>query len=368
MTPTLGIAMTRRLGLLSTAGLLILGSAWFWKRYYVVHDAGAGPAGPPVAAAPFQRTWRDGPVVLLGLGDSVTEGYGSTPGHSFFERLAVAPPDEAGDMMGRNLRAVFPRMTVLNKAVCGTTSSAVVENELIRLRPFPADTLGVVVVSTGGNDLIHNYGRTAPQAEAMYGATRAQAGPWVADYARRLEGMVARLEELFPGGAEIFMLSIFDPTDGVGDISHAELPDWPEGLAILADYNRAIAGCAERHAHVRLVDAHGAFLGHGIHSAQFWRPCYHADDPGYWLFANLEDPNDRGYDCIRRLLLLAMCEVFARAPARRRAGGALERTGSGCAGGRGQPGAPEGSRRLADPADRPPAPMGDRRHGCGRGS
>jgi hypothetical protein len=216
-------------------------------------------------------------------------------------------------MKGRDLTAVFPHMTVLNKAISGTTSSAVVENELIHLRPYPADTLGVIVVSTGGNDLIHNYGRTPPQPEAMYGATMDQAGPWIADYARRLDGMVARLEELFPGGAEVFLLSIFDPTDGIGDIANAELPAWPDGLAVLCAYNQAISGCVKRHAHVHLVDVHAAFLGHGIHSAQFWRTTYQAGDPGYWLYGNLEDPNDRGYDCIRRLILLSMCEVFAPA-------------------------------------------------------
>jgi hypothetical protein len=60
---------------------------------------------------------------------------------------------------------------------------------------------------------------------------------------------------------------------------------------------------------------HAVFLGHGIHCDQPWRATYQSRDPGYWLYGNLEDPNDRGYDAIRRLILLAMCEVFARAPA-----------------------------------------------------
>ncbi len=313
MPATLGFTVTRRLGLICAAGALLLGAAWIWKRYFLVHDMGEGPAGPPIALDSFHQTWRDGPVVLLGLGDSVTDGYGSSPGHSFFQLLADPPGDEFSDMKGRNLTVAFPRMKTINKAISGSTSSTVVENELIHLRPFTADVVGVVVLSTGGNDLIHNYGRTPPQPEAMYGATWNQAKPWIADYAGRLDGIVARLEELFPGGAEIFMLSIFDPTDGVGDISNAELPAWPDGLAILGAYNQAIAGCAKRHAHVHEVDVHAAFLGHGIHCAQFWRAEYHAEDPGYWLYGNLEDPNDRGYDAIRRLLLLAMSGVFTHA-------------------------------------------------------
>jgi hypothetical protein len=172
----------------------------------------------------------------------VTAGYGSTRGHSFVQRLTAPPGDEFSNMMGRDLTSVFPRMTGLNKAISGSTSSVVVRNELIRFQPFTADTVGIVVVSTGGNDLIHNYGQTPPQQEAMFGASSDQARPWLADYGRRLDDIVTRPEGLFPGGAEIFMLSIFDPTDGIGDIDNAGLPAWPDGLTILAAYNHELAG------------------------------------------------------------------------------------------------------------------------------
>ena len=49
---------------------------------------------------------------------------------------------------------------------------------------------------------------------------------------------------------------------------------------------------------------HEAFLGHGIHYAQFWSARYDSGDPHYWYYVNLEDPNERGYDLIRRLFLL----------------------------------------------------------------
>lgn len=64
-----------------------------------------------------------------------------------------------------------------------------------------------------------------------------------------------------------------------------------------------------------MVPVHDVFIGHGLHCAQPWRSTYHRDDPGYWLYENLEDPNDRGYDAIRRLFLLAMAEVFCARPA-----------------------------------------------------
>ena len=54
---------------------------------------------------------------------------------------------------------------------------------------------------------------------------------------------------------------------------------------------------------------------------------YHADDPSYWFYANFEDPNDRGYDAIRRIFLNEMAAVLPHTlpGAPLRPGGASER-------------------------------------------
>ena len=54
---------------------------------------------------------------------------------------------------------------------------------------------------------------------------------------------------------------------------------------------------------VRVVPMHDVFLGHGIHCRKIWAAHYHFDDPHYWYAPNLEDPNERGYDAIRRVFL-----------------------------------------------------------------
>ncbi|MBX3733044.1 MAG: hypothetical protein KF791_10665 [Verrucomicrobiae bacterium] len=54
------------------------------------------------------------------------------------------------------------------------------------------------------------------------------------------------------------------------------------------------------------MDIHTPFLGRGLFCRQFWRTHYHPHDPHFWDHDILEDPNDRGYDAIRRLFLLAM--------------------------------------------------------------
>jgi hypothetical protein len=55
-----------------------------------------------------------------------------------------------------------------------------------------------------------------------------------------------------------------------------------------------------------VVPVHDTFLGHGIHCRKFWRPNFRAADPCYWYLDNIEDPNDRGYDALRRVFLNAI--------------------------------------------------------------
>jgi hypothetical protein len=124
--------------------------------------------------------------------------------------------------------------------------------------------------------------------------------------------MIEQINSRFPGGCHIFLANIFDPTDGFGDVQRTGLPAWRDGLRIVAAYNSVIERCAGKHAFVHLVDIHGAFLGHGIHCTQFWSDHYDTNDPHYWYYSNLEDPNERGYDVIRRLFLLNIAKTADR--------------------------------------------------------
>ena len=67
--------------------------------------------------------------------------------------------------------------------------------------------------------------------------------------------------------------------------------------------NEAVERTAGQRKNVHIVDIRSVFLGHGIHCRDKRSPYYHKDDPSYWYFENLEDPNDIGYDAIRRLFL-----------------------------------------------------------------
>ena len=295
--------------------LLLLGLAlliaqwWFWW----CRPVGSGPVHIPVDLAKFQQPWTERPVFLVGLGDSVTAGFGADPGHSYFRRLASAPADEFPELYGAHLSNVLPSLSVTNLAVSGSTSLQHARQQIPNVPMQDPGVLGLVMMTTGGNDLLHHYGRTAPVEGAMYGATFEQAEPWARAFEKRLADMIGVVTNRFPGGCHVFLGTIYDPTDGIGDLQKAaELPPWRQGLGLLARHNEILRRFAIRNPNVHLVDVHQAFLGHGIHCSQFWRPFYDRSDPHYWYHDNLEDPNDRGYDALRRLFLNAIAQVLTR--------------------------------------------------------
>jgi lysophospholipase L1-like esterase len=294
----------RRLKWILLVGVLLIVSTLAYVEFFYRRPTGEGPAGPAVAASAFASVWSARSVELVGIGDSVTAGLGAaTPEHSYFARLLANPSDEYSDMVGRSLSAVFPNLRSENLAVSGSTSMQHADTIRDRLAQRDPDVFGIVVMTTGGNDLIHWYGRGEPRECAMYGATLAQAEPWIASFARRLSSMLDEITARFPGGCEIYLANIYDPTDGVGDAPSIMLPHWQDGLAIHARYNAIIEKAAASRSHVHLVPLYETFLGHGSHCRQPWLATYDAKDPHYWFYTNIEDPNDRGYDAIRRVFL-----------------------------------------------------------------
>lgn len=302
-------ASGKRLLTLSLFGLLLVSIVGVYQYLSSARPIGFGPSGPDVDPTAFARPWTSRPVLLVGLGDSVTAGFGARKSYSYFDRLVENPAEEFESVKSVNLRAVFPGLHATNLAVSGSISHELIGYQLPKLARTDTNTLGWVVMTTGGNDLIHNYGKSPPREQAMYGATWEQAQPWISGFESRLETIITEITARFPGGCHIFLGNIYDPTDGVGDIQRAGLPAWTDGLKIHAAYNDTIRRCSERHPQVHVVNLHDGFLGHGIHCAQFWSSHYDSKDPHYWYYFNLEDPNERGYDAIRRLFLIEMAKV-----------------------------------------------------------
>jgi lysophospholipase L1-like esterase len=296
-----------RLLLLVVVGALLIVAMLAYVHFEYSLPMGTGPAGPHVAREAFAKPWTTHKILLLGVGDSVTAGFGVTPPYSHFNRLVRNPEDEFEDMRGICLSAVLPNLSANNMAVSDSNSLHHLETVRERLQVQDSNTFGLIVITTGGNDIIY-YGRSTPREGAMYGATLDQARPWIENFENRLNQMVELLEARFPGGCMIFLANIYDPTDGAGDAQSAGLPAWPDGSAIHQAYNDVIRRCAERNPSVHVVPLYEEFLGHGIHCTKPWRSHYRRDDPHYWYYSNLVDPNIRGYDAIRRVLLIEIAK------------------------------------------------------------
>ncbi len=300
------------LSLLCFIGIVVF-CAWWYHL-----PMGTGPAGPRVPGEPFQRAWKNGKILFVGMGDSIITGFGSGGiQYSCFNRLHRTPIDDSEDMRDKDLSHVFPNLTVMNMATDASSSGF----HLTQLSSFPRrdeDVFGIVILSTGGIDLIHDYGRNPPRDEAIYGATYEEGLEFGKKFRTRLEKLLDGIHDKFPGGCFIFLSNLYDPTDGVGDIENVhpmlklvqKLPVWPDGLKIHGLWNRHIKEAAAKRDYVFLVDTHSVMLGHGIHCRDKDNPYYKADDPHYWYYFNLEDPNKRGYDTIRRVFLNAMIEAF----------------------------------------------------------
>jgi hypothetical protein len=299
----------KRLYVLLAIAAIVIPGVFAYIEFCLARPVGEGPAGPRVDRVAFNQPWTNASVQIVGIGDSVTAGLGArSPGHTFFNRALRNPKDEFSTMDGVCLSAVLPNLEAENLAISGSESATHLDVIRESLVSRDADTFGIVLMTTGGNDLIHSYGRSAPRECAMYGATMEQAEPWIQGFRKRLFEMFELISSRFPGGCEIYVADIYDPTDGVGDAPSLFLPDWPDGLAIHEKYNQAIEEVASSLNHVHVVPLHQTFLGHGSHCRQFWRSTYDAEDPHYWFFTNIEDPNDRGYDAIRRVFLNTIAE------------------------------------------------------------
>jgi len=277
-----------------------------------IRPMGDGPAGPAIAAEPFNKIWSEQKTVLIGIGDSITRGLGASKKDTYFELLIYNDNEIYSDMMGRDLSHVFPNLTYHNYAQDYTTTQDHIERQLVKVPQYGTEVRGIIVITSGGNDLIHDYGRTPPKDGAMYGCKNAQAEIWCENMKQRLDLLLTGLTAKFPGGCDIFLANIYDPTDGVGDPYTVGLPRWPDSMKVIALANQKIAELCEKYPNVHLVDIHSEFLGHGIHCDEWWRSTYRKDDPHYWYYTNLEDPNRRGFDAIRRLFLREMITVYCQ--------------------------------------------------------
>ncbi|OGQ89042.1 MAG: hypothetical protein A2289_18685 [Deltaproteobacteria bacterium RIFOXYA12_FULL_58_15] len=252
-------------------------------------------------------------IHIIGFGDSVTDGFCATSGLSFFELLIQNNNGIYPQWRGRDLRSHFASVTSNNQAISGSASCDYSTSDITYVLQQDPHTWKptVVVITLGGNDLIHNYNCSSPGECHAFCSSLAAATSWADNYRQRMIGFIQAAKASITGPTYILLANIYDPTDGVGDIENAGvgLPPWPDGFDVLALYNQQIEQIALATGAV-LVDMRAAMLGHGIHFDDRSNPYYDAGDPTYWYCQNLEDPNDRGYHAIRAAFWQAIEETL----------------------------------------------------------
>ena len=252
----------------------------------------------------FSPAYSDQKLHVVGFGDSVTAGFCAYTGYAYVDLLVDNKNEDYPGYTKRDLKYHFGEVVLNNEAISGSTScnytASAIRTALRNVSVADVDRTAVLV-TLGGNDLIHDYGCANPRECAAYCSDYNQAVSYAANYKSRMKGFLDVFKQELPN-TDIFLANIYDPTDGVGDIENAPipLPPWPDGLAVLALYNQTIAEIADEDVNVHLVDMRGAMWGHGLHYDDPTHPDYDAEDPSYWYCYNLEDPNERGYHEIRR--------------------------------------------------------------------
>jgi lysophospholipase L1-like esterase len=198
----------------------------------------------------------------------------------------------AASLLHRNRHLDFPAwagrdlasagLTGLVLAWDGATAADVLEHQLPLITEPPA----VVTITMGGNDLLSAWGDDAA------------AGAAISEVIAAGEVILARLGAA-GSASRIVISTVYDPSDGTGNIDPAELmPSWPGGLAALRELNAALAGLAARHG-AAVADVHARFLGHGVTAGDPSQLLPMPASRDLWYCGTIE-PNAWGADQIRR--------------------------------------------------------------------
>lgn len=218
------------------------------------------PAGAPATPPPIPA----GPLTIVALGDSLTEGDGDQPGEGggFPARLSKA------------IKEVRPNSQIINLGKSGWDSAQLIEGQLpdaLAAHPHLA------LVWIGSNDLWNNSG---PGQEA-------------ADLARYTNNLDQTLRALTESGTRVFIALLDDQSQRPYATDPASAGMSPEGVAdmsrLVSAFNAAIAARAT---------AYGATTVDFYHTTIFTDPATLAEDGLH--------PNAKGYDLIAQIWFAAI--------------------------------------------------------------
>jgi lysophospholipase L1-like esterase len=216
---------------------------------------------------------------FVALGDSMSiDDYAGGPGRGAASLLHRNRDGDFPEWAGRDLATSGTGVEVLARD--GATATDVLLNQVPRIEQTPE----LVTITMGGNDLMVAYGNTEA-AEAA-----------IAEVIATGDAILARLGAVTGNGGRILLTTVYDPSDGTGQIPTAGL-SWPQAPALIHALNAALADLAQRHGAV-LADVHARFLGHGLHAGDPAQPDARPSNRHLW-YCGVIEPNAWGAHEIR---------------------------------------------------------------------
>lgn len=180
------------------------------------------------------------------------------------------------EFRGKDLSALNPEIEFLNLAQDGATSRDVLQEQIPQIGKGSRDAV-VITMTAGGNDILSLQ---SDAEEVMF----------------RIRAILDRLKQILPQSL-VILGTIYDPTDGVGDLFGEEIME--KEVRIAQEINHSLRNLAQPPA-IRIAEIHKHFLGHGIHCKDPSNPYFHPEDPSLWYVLTIE-PNSRGAHEIRTL-------------------------------------------------------------------
>jgi len=231
----------------------------------------------------------------IGLGDSISiDDYAGGPGRGAISLLHRNRDRDFPAFRARDLISTHPGVAFHYLAWDGATTHDVLDDQLPRAADHRGAGRTVVTLTAGGNDLLLTLGEK--------GHLEPEDGERLIE---RTERILHEITNHWPDSL-VLLNTIYDPTDGVGDLLEPGVPLERE-MRVFDQVNGAIRALADGQ-RIRLADLHRHFLGHGSHHDDPTHPHHHPEDPTPWFTFTIE-PNGRGASEVRRVWWRALVEA-----------------------------------------------------------
>jgi lysophospholipase L1-like esterase len=185
--------------------------------------------------------------------------------------------DRWPEFRGRDLITAGSVTSYRNVAVDGAMIDNVASVQFRTVMSTPR----VITLSVGGNDLLSAYATSAGGARLRESVQAIK---------RQYTDLLSDIHQRWPESL-VILTTVYDPTDGTGDLGNGwkNLP-----MHFLAEFNDRVRELGNALDRLEVADAHAHFMGHGITAR--------GEDRWYWPHSVIE-PSSRGASELRRLWL-----------------------------------------------------------------